>query len=117
MGKESVVDAVYEAIMQVRRRGEEAVLVTVVDAQGATPARLGAKMIVRARDDRVGTIAGGALERAAIAKACELGASRQCGLVRYTLTADDRAIEGEASGVRSVAQVTLFFDVVGHSHH
>ncbi len=111
------MDAVYEAVVQARRRGEGAVLVTVVAVQGATAARVGAKMLVRRNGDRVGTIAGGALERAAREKARQFGATQHSGLVHYTTTADDRALEGEPAGVTPVAQVSLFFDLVGHSHY
>jgi len=112
-----MMDAVYEAIVQARRRGEGAVLVTVVDVQGTTAARLGAKMLVSVNGERVGTIAGGALERAAGAKARDLVTMRQSQLVRYATTADDRALEGEAVGEPCVAHVALFFDFIGHSHH
>ena len=111
------MDAVYEAIVDVRQHGEAAVLVTVVEAEGTTPARLGAKMLVRVNGDRVGTVAGGALERAAIARARELLASRRPQLQRYALTQDDRALEGEGAGIPCAAHASLFYDYIGHSHY
>lgn len=115
--KEANVDAVYEAIVQARRQGEAAVLVTVVEAGGSTPARLGAKMLVSASGERVGTVGGGALEHSAGAKARELLESHKAELVRYSLVEGDRALEGEPTGMICGGHATLFFDYIGHSHH
>ena len=110
------MDAVYEAIVDARRRGEGAVLVTVVEAHGSTPARMGAKMLVRANGERLGTVGGGALEYEATRKAQELLASRRSLLQRYSLS-DDQAFEGEATGMVCGGAATLFYDYIGFSHH
>lgn len=109
------MDAVYESIVQARQRGEGAILVTVIEAHGLTPARVGAKMLVRTRGERVGTVGGGALEREVTGKAQGLLASRQSLLQRYSLSDDDRAIEGEPTEMVSGATVTLFFDYIGYA--
>lgn len=110
------MDAVYESIVQARQRGEGAVLITVVEAHGSTPARAGAKMLVRAGGERVGTVGGGTLEQEAAAKARELLASRGSLLLRYALTEDDRALEGDPIAMPCGGNATLFFDYIGHSH-
>lgn len=111
------MDAVYEAIIQARRQGEGAVLVTVVEATGSTPARLGAKMLVTAGGQRVGTVGGGALEHSAGAKARELLAAHRAELVRYSLVEGQDPIEGEATGMVCGGHATLFYDYIGHSHY
>ena len=58
-------------------RGEEAALVTIVSAQGSTPQRVGAKMIVFPDGRMVGTIGGGCYENDAFWKAKEALQSRE----------------------------------------
>ncbi|HHX42861.1 MAG TPA: hypothetical protein GX714_02570 [Chloroflexi bacterium] len=111
------MDTVYEGIVQARQHGEGAVLITVVEAEGSTPARLGAKLLVRANGARVGTVGGGALERAANAKAREILESHRAELVRYSLVEGDRALEGEPTGMVCGGRATLFFDYIGYSQH
>jgi len=79
---------VFEALTQALERGEEAALVTIVSAQGSTPQRVGAKMLVFADGRTVGTIGGGCYENDAFWKAKESIQSRKPQLVRYDLTDD-----------------------------
>jgi xanthine dehydrogenase accessory factor len=109
----SQVDKLYESILQSRQRGEEAVVATVVETEGSTPARVGAKLLVRSDGTTVGTVGGGELETAVIARAQQLIAQRQGTLVRYTLTEDDHAVEGEVTGMLCGGNVTIFFDYIG----
>ena len=62
---EDVLTAAADAL----KRGETAALVTVIRAQGSTPQRAGAKMLVFADGRTVGTIGGGCYENDAIGKA------------------------------------------------
>ncbi|MGH9310436.1 MAG: XdhC family protein, partial [Vicinamibacterales bacterium] len=57
------------------RRGEPVALVTIVRANGSTPQRAGAKMLVFADGRTVGTIGGGCYESDAFWKAREALAS------------------------------------------
>ena len=50
---------VFEALTDALSRGEEAALVTIVSANGSTPQRVGAKMLVFPDGRTVGTIGGG----------------------------------------------------------
>jgi xanthine dehydrogenase accessory factor len=79
---------VFEALTGALERGEEAALVTIVSAQGSTPQRVGAKMLVFADGRTVGTIGGGCYENDAFWKAKESIQSRKPQLVRYDLTDD-----------------------------
>ena len=79
---------VFEALTQALERGEEAALVTIVSAQGSTPQRVGAKMLVFADGRTVGTIGGGCYENDAFWKAKASIQSRKPQLVKYDLTDD-----------------------------
>ena len=60
-----------DTLAELRRRGEAAVLITVIAKEGHGPAAPGAKMVVTAGGRAAGTIGGGALEYIAIRKARE----------------------------------------------
>jgi xanthine dehydrogenase accessory factor len=79
---------VFEALTQALDRGEDAALVTIVSAQGSTPQRVGAKMLVFADGRIVGTIGGGCYENDAFWKAKDSLTSRKPVLVKYDLTDD-----------------------------
>jgi xanthine dehydrogenase accessory factor len=79
---------VFEALTHALERGDEAALVTIVSAQGSTPQRVGAKMLVFADGRTVGTIGGGCYENDAFWKAKESIQSRKPQLVKYDLTDD-----------------------------
>jgi xanthine dehydrogenase accessory factor len=69
-------------------RGEEVALVTIVAAQGSTPQRVGAKMIVFPDGRMVGTIGGGCYENDAFGKARHAITTRAPQLVHYELSDD-----------------------------
>ena len=79
---------VFEALTQALERGEDAALVTIVSANGSTPQRVGAKMLVFPDGRTVGTIGGGCYENDAFWKAKESIQSRKPLLVKYDLNDD-----------------------------
>ena len=79
---------VFEALTKALDRGEDAALVTIVSAQGSTPQRVGAKMLVFADGRTVGTIGGGCYENDAFWKAKDAIQSRKPTLVKYDLNDD-----------------------------
>lgn len=109
------MDEIYERILEVRKKGEEAVLVTVVEKEGSTPAPPGTKMLVQADGTTLGTVGGGALERLAFTKALELLEQQNSALVRYTLWGEDQVGEGEATGMICGGRVALFFEYLGYA--
>jgi xanthine dehydrogenase accessory factor len=70
------------------RRGETAALVTVIRAQGSTPQRTGAKMLVFADGHTVGTIGGGCYENDAILRARRALGDGRSVVVKYDLNDD-----------------------------
>ncbi len=93
---EEVLSAAAEAL----KRGESVALVTVVRAQGSTPQRAGAKMLVWADGRTVGTIGGGCYENDAFWKAREAITSGKPSLVHYELNDDFAQENGLICGGR-----------------
>jgi xanthine dehydrogenase accessory factor len=93
---EEVLAAAAEAL----RLGETVALVTVVRAQGSTPQRAGAKMLVWPDGRTIGTIGGGCYENDAFWKAREAIASGRPSLVHYELNDDFAQENGLICGGR-----------------
>jgi xanthine dehydrogenase accessory factor len=79
-------EEVFAAANDALARGETVALVTIVRAQGSTPQRVGAKMLVYADGRSVGTIGGGCYEHDAFGKARQAIAGGSPSLVRYELS-------------------------------
>jgi xanthine dehydrogenase accessory factor len=99
---------VLPAAASALERGEPAALVTIVRANGSTPQRTGAKMLVYADGRTVGTIGGGCYENDALGKAREAIASGKPLLVRYDLN-DDFV---EESGLICGGQMEVYIDPI-----
>ena len=95
------------------RRGESVALVTVVRAQGSTPQRAGAKMLVYADGRTIGTIGGGCYENDAFWKAREAIASGRQALLHYELN-DDFAQE---NGLICGGRMDVHIDPLAPSPH
>lgn len=99
---------VLAELVRALQRGESAALVTIVSAQGSTPQRTGAKMLVFADGRTLGTIGGGCYESDALWKAIEALRTRTPRLVRYDLT-DDFA---EESGLICGGQMQVYIEPI-----
>jgi xanthine dehydrogenase accessory factor len=108
-----VSQEVFEALTQALDRGEEAALVTIVSAQGSTPQRVGAKMLVFPDGRTVGTIGGGCYENDAFWKAKEAIQSRKPLLVKYELN-DDFAQE---AGLVCGGQMQVYIEPLEPTPH
>ncbi len=95
---------VLTELVKALERGDEVALVTIVAAQGSTPQRVGAKMLVYPDGRMSGTIGGGCYENDALGKAREALVARKPRLVKYDLT-DDFA---EESGLICGGQMTVY---------
>jgi xanthine dehydrogenase accessory factor len=101
------------AAAEALKRGEATALVTVVRANGSTPQRAGAKMLVFADGRTVGTIGGGCYENDAFWKAREALASGRPALLHYHLN-DDFAQE---NGLICGGQMDVHVDPLLPSPH
>ena len=99
---------VFAALAEALERGEEVALVTIVAAQGSTPQRVGAKMLVYPDGRTVGTIGGGCYENDAFWKAREAITNRRPLNVKYELN-DDFAQE---TGLVCGGQMEVFIEPV-----
>ncbi|HJR61861.1 MAG TPA: XdhC/CoxI family protein [Vicinamibacterales bacterium] len=88
------------AAAEALKRGETAALVTVIRAQGSTPQRAGAKMLVFADGRTIGTIGGGCYENDAIGKARLAIADGRSSVVHYELNDDFAQENGLICGGR-----------------
>src|SRR6266576_154303 len=102
---------VFTALTEALERGDEAALVTIVSAQGSTPQRVGAKMLVFADGRTVGTIGGGCYENDAFGKAREAILTRAPQLVHYELD-DDFAQE---TGLVCGGQMDVYIEPIDPS--
>ena len=93
---EEVLTAAADAL----KRGEPAALVTVVRAQGSTPQRAGAKMLVYADGRTIGTIGGGCYESDAINHARGAIQSARPALLHFELNDDFAQENGLICGGR-----------------
>jgi xanthine dehydrogenase accessory factor len=99
---------VFAALGEALKNGEDVALVTIVSANGSTPQRVGAKMLVFADGRVVGTIGGGCYENEALWKAREALKTRKATTARYEL-ADDFAAE---SGLICGGQMEVFIEPI-----
>ena len=93
---EQVLSAAADAL----KRGEPAALVTVIRAQGSTPQRAGAKMLVFGDGRIIGTIGGGCYENEAIGKARMALADGRPALLHFELNDDFAQENGLICGGR-----------------
>ena len=82
------MDDVFNAVAGVLAAGDRAVLLTIVRANGSTPQRVGAKMLLYDDGRTVGTIGGGCYENDACQKARLALRDGRPQLVRYDLNDD-----------------------------
>jgi xanthine dehydrogenase accessory factor len=83
------LEAVYREVDRILREGGPAALCTVVRSSGSTPAKAGAKMLVRADGSTLGTIGGGCPEAEVWSLAREVMESGEARSESYRLTAEE----------------------------
>ena len=92
------MDDIYEAIAGLRRRGQKAVLATIVSTRGSAPRKEGAKMLVKTNGQIIGTVGGGDLEHQIYKKALQLIEGNESQLAHFELTNEDASKEGMLCG-------------------
>ena len=104
---------IYERIIDLKKKGEEGVLITVAEKEGHGPAPVQAKMLYVGSGEKEGTVGGGALEEAAEKAAQKVLIDKKGFLKKYLLDPDNRLIEGEETGMLCGGTTTLFFEYIG----
>lgn len=90
--------ALFQAILRTLQAGENVVICSVIAASGSTPRGTGAKMLVGMDGSVVGTIGGGAMEHAAIARAKQLHIEKTSFVKKYDLSSSEKADLGMICG-------------------
>lgn len=89
---------IYQEIVRIKSEGEEAALVTIVTTTGSTPREEGAKMLVKADGNILGTIGGGSLEAQVIEEAIKVIGQGKPKRIHISLTAKEVEEEGMLCG-------------------
>jgi xanthine dehydrogenase accessory factor len=92
------MEDIYEALTQLRRRGEKAVLATVVSTRGSAPRKEGAKMVVQTDGRIIGTVGGGALEHQICQEALQMMEGNESRLAHFELANEDASRAGMMCG-------------------
>jgi xanthine dehydrogenase accessory factor len=82
------MQAVTEALLDLLRTGQAGALATVVQVSGSTPQTAGARLLLRADGSAVGTIGGGAIERAVLEALTEVEQRGVAKLISWDLGRD-----------------------------
>lgn len=105
------MQSVFAEAVRLLKAGERFALATVVDTNGSTPQKPGAKLLVRADGTTVGTLGGGCVEAEVWQEAAiTLRDGGRCSLREFSLS-DDLAAE---SGMVCGGVMTVFVEVVAN---
>ncbi len=108
------MEEVLRSALEELEAGRSYILVTVIEASGHTPAKVGAKLLLLANHETIGTVGGGALEKLCIDKARELLAGGESQLIRYVLDEDAEATEEVVqTSMACGGRASVFFERVG----
>jgi xanthine dehydrogenase accessory factor len=99
---------IYQEIIRIKERGEEAALVTIVSATGSTPREEGAKMLVKPDGTIAGTIGGGSLEAQVIKEAVGVIKQGKPKRLHMSLTAK----EAEEAGMICGGDLEVFIEPI-----
>lgn len=91
-------DAILDALLTARRKGEAVVLATVIRARGSVPRHSGTKMLVYSDGRTRGTVGGGQMESLVIAQAAAALQDGQTRVIPYTLVEPKRGDPGVCGG-------------------
>lgn len=103
---------IFDAVLERRRHGPAAVLVTVVEKKGHGPAAPPARLLADAAGRVAGTVGGGALEKRALDDARAVLADGAPLLRTYLLDDGEPVGDAEPLGMKCGGRVTLFYEVL-----
>ena len=104
---------IYETIVHLQKHGPPGVLITVVSKDGHGPQVPGAKLLISAGGEKIGTIGGGALEHAAINEASAILKTGTSISKKYMLGEDSSIIGAVKTGMICGGTITLFYEYIG----
>lgn len=98
----------FKELTETLKRGEGAVLVTIIASSGSTPRGAGSRMLVKADGTSLGTVGGGAVEYQAQCTAREVLAKKESRVKGFTLTRSQVADIGMVCG----GNVVVYFQYI-----
>ena len=98
----------FKELTETLKRGEGAVLVTIIASSGSTPRGAGSRMLVKADGTSLGTVGGGAVEYQAQCTAREVLAKKESCVKGFTLTRSQVADIGMVCG----GNVVVYFQYI-----
>ncbi len=98
---------IYAEIVRLSAAGQEAALATLILSVGSTPREEGAKMLVKPDGSIMGTIGGGAIEKAAIKDALEVIRAGKARKIEYRLS------KGGELGMLCGGDAEVFIEPIG----
>ena len=99
--------AILAELEKSNRQGKTTVLTTVIEAQGSTYRRAGARMLLTSDGCSVGTISGGCLEADVALRSQKVMASKQPTVVTYDTTSDEDIVWGLGLGCNGLVRVLI----------
>ncbi|MCC8409453.1 XdhC family protein [Mucilaginibacter sp. UR6-1] len=99
--------AIIKAFDQAEKLGKKAALATVVQVEGSSYRRAGARMLVTEDGELTGAISGGCLEGDALRKARLVISQQKAMLVTYDTTDEDDAKLGVGLGCNGIIQILI----------
>jgi len=100
---------IYNKIIELQKKGEPSVLVTIIEKEGSGPAVVGSKMLVYS--DILGTVGGGSAEFIIIKKARELLKEERSLVQKYLLAESNELMEDtENTGMICGGKIMVFYD-------
>lgn len=103
---------VYEEIYKMKEKGQDGVVVTVVQRKGHGPANVGKKLLVYSNGEKVGTVGGGELEYLAIEKAKEVMKTKNHCIQSYDFTGKVKEKGVINTEMICGGLVTLYFEYI-----
>ena len=101
------IQEIIAALKQIERTTNKAALATLVQVEGSSYRRPGARMLISANGVLAGAISGGCLESDVVEKAQEVMDTGNSRLVKYDTTSEDDVIWGLGLGCQGVAYVLI----------
>jgi xanthine dehydrogenase accessory factor len=99
--------SIIEAFRAIEQRGVQAALATVVNVTGSTYRRPGARMLIAADGQTVGSVSGGCLERDVLNQAQRVLQSNTARVISYDSTSDDDIVWEFNLGCNGIVDVLI----------
>ena len=94
--------SIYQALSEIEKNNEPAVLCTVVKSEGSTPRHVGSKMLVYPDGKFIGTVGGGDLEHRVLDEAWMAMSDGQSRVLSYSMVDPSRGDPGVCGGTVEV---------------